>query len=344
MPFIIDLFEQFAFRNKKYKFYFILQTTFIKSTYISNNIEVIKTTNELKGNFSIKYWYNISLPIILRKVKATLLINTDGMNSITSAIPQLLILPEVNFINKKLINQIQKKLIQLFTFSEKQKKFVIENFSIHSDLVYSISISANEIYKPLALEYQQEIKERYTDQKEYFFSRINIYKDNNIINLLKAFSIFKKWQKSNMKLVIVGDLFGDINEWNKIIETYKYKEDVIIINELATEEIAKLTAAAYCAIYINESDDIALPILEAMQCDVPIIGINNDKIKEIGGDAVLYSNSLNIEDIAGQMQNIYKNENLRSKQILLGKNVIKQFNWDKSLNDLSQLFVLKTGF
>jgi glycosyltransferase involved in cell wall biosynthesis len=355
VPFLEELFTQFAAHHKQHQFFFIVPKSTIKSVSLPSNVQVIEMKKELKSTISIHYWYNIKLPLLLKKLKASYLFNADGISSLNVKIAQILVVHNITITEKSLSSKYlsyYKKYTEKFLLkathiiacSTIEKKNFIENYPTVEKKINLLSPAANAHFKILPWQEHQPIKNTYTDGKEYFFCHLNIHPHNNITNILKAFSIFKKWQKSNMKLVIAGNLYWNKNEFDKLINTYKYKEELIVLNELSIVEIGKLTSAAYCAIYPITQSDIAYPIIEAMQAEVPIIGSNMDSVRELGGEAILYANPLDIEDIAGKMQIIYKNENLRSKHIELGKIQVKQYSWEKSISTFSQLIGLPTGF
>ena len=59
------------------------------------------------------------------------------------------------------------------------------------DVVFS---AAKEIFHPLNDEEKTATKNKYTEGKEYFVYAGAIHPRKNLINLLKAFSVFKKRQ------------------------------------------------------------------------------------------------------------------------------------------------------
>ena len=59
---------------------------------------------------------------------------------------------------------------------------------------------------------------------------------------------------------------------------------------------------------------------------------------EIAGDAALYADPFNITDISEKMKSLESNPELRSKLIEAGKEQVKRFDWDKSEEQLWQLF------
>jgi glycosyltransferase involved in cell wall biosynthesis len=156
------------------------------------------------------------------------------------------------------------------------------------------------------------------------------------LNLLKAFSLFKKWQQSNMKLLIVGRTAWDHEEILEKIKTYKYREDVVLLGYVTDEQLARITGAAYALVYPSFFEGFGLPIVEAMQSGVPVITSNNSSMPEIGGDAALYADPSEPDAIAKHMLELYKNESYRSDLIGAGKTQAAKFSWDRAADELWQ--------
>jgi glycosyltransferase involved in cell wall biosynthesis len=67
-----------------------------------------------------------------------------------------------------------------------------------------------------------------------------------------------------------------------------------------------------------------------MQCGVPIISGNKTSLPEVAGDAALYCDPFNIEDIAEKMNEISTSDSLREKLKKNGLERSKLFSWDKA--------------
>ena len=123
--------------------------------------------------------------------------------------------------------------------------------------------------------------------------------------------------------------------FEKSIETYKYRTDVIILQTKNIKEKAIITAAAYAVVLpFNTNKDI-LTAMNAMQSGVPVITTRDSSIKEVAEDAVLFSEN-EIKDIGEKMMLLYKDENLRSVLIEKGKLIVKNFTEEKSANHVWQ--------
>ncbi len=135
--------------------------------------------------------------------------------------------------------------------------------------------------------------------------------------LLKAFSLFKKRQQSNMQLLIIGGLEKSFKNITAKISTYKYRNEVKLLDVLSKKEIIELQAAAYCLLLFSNKP-IDLPHLQAMQAGVPAILLQNNHDENIA-DIALHADVSNAESIAEQMKIIYKDENLRGRIVIAGK-------------------------
>jgi glycosyltransferase involved in cell wall biosynthesis len=96
-------------------------------------------------------------------------------------------------------------------------------------------------------------------------------------------------------------------------------------------------------VYPSLFEGFGVPVLEAMRCEVPVITSANSSMQEITHDAALYCDPSNYNDIADKMMLLYKDENLRKKLIQKGKEVIDQFNWERTAEILWQSILKAVG-
>ena len=127
---------------------------------------------------------------------------------------------------------------------------------------------------------------------------------------------------------------------NHIIEklkTYKYRDEVVLLDYMPEADLAKVTAAAYALIYPSLFEGFGVPIIEAMQCGVPVACSNTSSMPEVAGDAALFFNPNDANDIALQMMVLYKDEKLRSQLIQKGYVQANKFSWNDSAQKLWQI-------
>ena len=139
-----------------------------------------------------------------------------------------------------------------------------------------------------------------------------------------------------MKLVLAGRLAWKNDAFLDLLKTYKYKADVVLTNYVEEKELAKLTASAYSLVYPSLFEGFGVPVLEAMQCNVAVLTSVNSSMQEIAEDAALYFDATNHTDMAEKLMLIYKDESLRSRLIEKGKQVVVNYNWERTANLLWQ--------
>jgi glycosyltransferase involved in cell wall biosynthesis len=195
--------------------------------------------------------------------------------------------------------------------------------------------NAHPIFRPVEWQQKEAIKEQYSSGKEYFLYSGNISSNQNLINLLKAFSFFKKRQKSNMQLVLAGT--GICEEaLSKSLTLYKYKTDVQLLEQTNIEILAGITAAAYAVVNPSFDEGFSTSAVEAMQSGVPLIAADTPALQEICGDGAVYINPADFNDMADKMMLLFKDEDKRNELIAKGLEQGKTFSREKSTTQLWQ--------
>lgn len=264
-----------------------------------------------------QYRNDVKLPSLLKKINAGVFVSAGNCSS-KIKIPQCLIADDGLINQKKFLKRLEKisLLIVLSAKARQQVEKANKTFSGKTEVIYP---AASDLFAPVDMQTKEKIKEQYSRGKEYFFCRV-FRNDDLLIDLLKAFSFFKKRQQSAMKLILAAH-FSFPETFTKALATYKYREDVVPVHNVNEKESALLTASAYAAIIPFPGEEAAITIAEAMQCGVPVIIPENSAATEPAGDAILYADMKNPKDAGEKLMRLYTDEDLRNNMIEKGKNI-----------------------
>ncbi|MBK7884553.1 MAG: glycosyltransferase [Chitinophagaceae bacterium] len=116
-----------------------------------------------------------------------------------------------------------------------------------------------------------------------------------------------------MQLILYSQSNISDERFLKSLATYKYKNDVKLVSNISLNEIALITASAYAVIYPAVANDFYAPVIEVMQSGAPLITSPVITIVEIAGEAALYADPDNVDDVAKHMITVYKDENKKKK-------------------------------
>ena len=153
-------------------------------------------------------------------------------------------------------------------------------------------------------------------------------KRKNIINLIKAFELLKRDGWSG-KLVLVGKPGYGYSEIKKAILGSSYQEDIIEKGYVPEEEKWQILQSATAFIFPSFYEGFGMPLLEAFAAGVPVAASDISSLPEIGGDACVYFNPDNVNDIARKIKEVLENESLRQNLIQKGKSRLQNFSWEK---------------
>lgn len=339
--FLFETLKRITAAHPEHDFLFIFDRPYEERFVFSKNVKAIVAGPPARHPILWKYWYDFKIPAILKKYKADVFLSCDGFCSLRTKLPQCLVVHDLAFFhfpkaNKKSHLFFYKKYTPAFlqtaksvaTVSYFSKNDMIQKYAIPESKIDVVYSGVKTIFQPLTSSEKQEIKEKYTAGKEYFIYTGAIHPRKNLMNLLKAFSIFKKRQQTGMKLVLAGRLAWNYDSFVKSLDNYKYRNDVLLTGYIPDLELAKLVGGAYGLVYPSLLEGFGVPVLEAMQCHVPVITSRNSSMEEIAGNAAMYVDADNFTDIADKMMLLYKDETLRQVLIEHGKKAVLNYSWD----------------
>lgn len=350
--FLYAILKRIIKNNPQHEFIFIFDRAYDKNLIFAENVTAVargpKTTNLL----TTKYWYDITVPATLKKYKADIFVAGNGICSLTTQTPQCLLINDLSFLQypsffkksdlfflKRYTKRFLQKANSIAALSRFAQQCILSLNVIAKKEIDIIYGSAPDVFHPLAEHEKEEVKHRYTNGKNYFIYSGLVHPRKNLVNLLKAFTVFKKRQKSDWKLVIAGDTAPGYRSFAHQLATYKHRADVISLNG-KNEEIAKLIASSYAFVYPSFWEGSALAIMPAMVSHIPVITSLHSAMHEVAGDAALYSNPADYKDIADKMMMLYKDESLRDNLVEKTRLVADHYHWDKAA-DLFWQSILK---
>ncbi len=341
--FLYEHLSRITTSHPEHEFIFIFDRPYDERFIFGENVKAVVTGPAARHPILWKLWYDVKVPRVLRKYKADVFVTCDGFCSLATKVPQCLVIHDLAFLHyPRFIPRGQLLYYRYFTprfieaassvvtVSEFSKADIMKQYGVDPAKLTVIPNAARTSFVQLDYAEREMVKMKYTEGREYFICAGSIHPRKNLMNLLKAFSVFKKRQKSNWKLVLAGRLAWKYQDFLQAMKTYKYREDVLMTGYIGEMELAKLTASAYAMVYPSLLEGFGIPVVEAMQCGVPVITTKGSSMEEIAGEAALYADASNYQDIGEKMMLIYKDEQLRARLVSAGITRSSKFDWENS--------------
>lgn len=323
---------------------FIFDKPFAPAIITEKNITPVMAGPQIKNRLLQYYFYNFKIPRLLNKYNADYFVSTE-VCSLRTLVPQCLIINDLSFLKKNsLFTKADARYLKRYTklFVKRSTKLVVLNPSIRNTLLKIFATPEGKISMlhagidqeiPLTFENATQVRNSYTAGKEYFLFFSTASTIANTITMLKAFSIFKKWQKSDMQLVILISAADDAGI--KDFSNYKYKADVKIVHATSVGMRSDLIAAAYAAIHLPSIELTEREGLHCLAYSVPLITTDTDFYKNIYKDGSLYTMPAE-KEVSEKMMLLYKDENTRNELIKKGNDIVAAQSWQHVAESLQK--------
>lgn len=341
--FTMETLSRITKNHPEHQFLFIFDRPYSPEFIFSDNITPVVVFPPTRHPVLWIIWFEMQIPRILKKYKVDLFFSPDGYLSLQSKVKQLAAIHDINFAHRPkdlpwlkaryynyFFPRFARKARRIVTVSSYSKEDIHKMYHIENDKIDVVYNGINTLYQPVSEKEKETTRKNYSQGKDYFLFIGSLHPRKNIVGLLKAFDAFRQAVESEVKLLIVG---GSMFKTGEIEQTYtrmRYKNEVIFTGRVSSEALHQLLGAAMALTFVPFFEGFGIPVIEAMSAGVPVICSNTTSLPEVGGQAVLYVDPHDVDQIKEGMVKIYRDGQYRQSLIESGFLQKEKFSWDKT--------------
>lgn len=174
---------------------------------------------------------------------------------------------------------------------------------------------------------------------EYLFFIGVFERKKNIPRIINAFEqIADKFK--GLRLVLAGKpTWDDPEPIYQAIKDSPFKDKIITLGYIDTDTKRLLFSNALALVFPSICEGFGIPVLEAMACGCPVITADNTSLPEVGGDAVIYVNAHEVDQIAYEMERLISSKQLRDELKIKGFKQMQKFSYDKAAESVENIYV-----
>ena len=218
------------------------------------------------------------------------------------------------------------------------KQDIIKHLKIDPDKINVIYEAVSQRFKDeMSVNDSTQLLSKYNIKSPYLLYVGQWRQHKNLINLIKAFSLFFK-QHDNYQLVIAGKRDPLAPEIIKTIKELNLEDDVIITGYVQDDDIADLYKLAKAFVFPSLYEGFGIPPLEAMASGVPVLSSNASVMPEILGDAALYFNPHDPQDIMRAMDKLVVSSELQATCISAGLKQVEKYSFHNMAKEILSLY------
>lgn len=295
-----------------------------------------------------KFWTQVGLPLnlYLEKNKPHVFFSPTHYAPRFSPIPTVISIMDMSFeyfpelFNKNDLYQLKnwtrysaKKAAKILTISQASKNDIIKFYGISEDKIVVTPLGIRQELKTENLKFKmKQITEKYKIDKPYILFVGTLQPRKNIERLIEAYSKLKieNLKFKDLDLVVIGKKGWLYEPILAAPEKYNVKDQVRFLDFVTDDDIPAFYKNAECFVLPSLYEGFGLPVLEAMRYDCPVITSNVSSLPEAGGDAAIYCDPENTEDIAEKIEKVLSDSALQEEMVKKGREQVKKFSWEKS--------------
>lgn len=335
--------KRMVLAHPEHEFIFLFDRPFDERFIFADNVKGVSVFPPARHPFLFYLWFEWAIPAALKKHRADVFLSPDGFASLRSKVPTLMVMHDIAYKHypeqigglvrryyEYYVPRFLNRAERIATVSEYSKQDMIRHFDLPPEKIDVVYDGSNEAFQPLSPEEKQTAQAQYSQGKPYFLYLGSVHPRKNLPRLLQAFERFKQNNKSPIQLLCAGRMAWQTGDTQAVYESMQHSDAVHWLDYVPTEELPHLLGGALALTYVSLFEGFGIPILEAMQCDVPVLTSTSSSMPEVAGNAGLLVDPTDVGAIAQGMQRLYQEPALRQEMIEKGRTQRQQFSWDKT--------------
>lgn len=238
---------------------------------------------------------------------------------------------------KRVFASAAKKSAAIFTPSEFIKNQIVSEWGVDRNKIIvtyeGVEDEFLKILKEIKKDDFKKIAEKYGIQKPYLFYAGNAHPHKNIRSLIQAFLLIKE-KHLNLNLVLSGP---DHHFW-KLVQNEFSRKGIVFTGFVSEKELATLYKNAVMYVIPSLEEGFGIPMLEAFASGCPVVSSGAASLPEVGGDAAIYFDPKDRNDILQKIDQLLINHKLRQQLIEKGLVQVNNFSWKKLAEQTLKLY------
>lgn len=300
-------------------------------------------------------WEQVSLPSIVKKLKADLLHCTSNTAPLWCTVPLVLTLHDIIYLEPRqhrspslyqemgwhyrrlVVPRILKKCRKIITVSHFECNRIREALHLPAEQITAVYNGYSNHFHPIEKP-DETIIRKYVPHAGFLFFLGNTDPKKNAARTLKAYSLYL--EKSTVKRPL---LIADLKE--EYIDAILRQEDITQIKRylyypgyIANQDLATLYNASFAFLYPSLRESFGIPMLEAMACGTPVIAANTSAMPEVAGEGNILIDPYQPQEIADALLRLETDSDFYRQKSAYGPERAKQFSWMRTAEEYAKIY------
>jgi len=233
-----------------------------------------------------------------------------------------------------------RRATRVVAISGATKRSIIDLFGTNPDKIAVIHCGRDKsLEEPPEPDAMERVRRDYELPPNYLFYPGSGRPQKNFPNMLRAFSLINTSNGfGGLQLIISGRECRFKIEIDRTIKALGLEDRVRHIGYVPEEDLHCLYQGARALLYVTRHEGFGFPLIEARAGGTPTITSTDASLPEVAGDAALLVAPEDVTGIAGAIERVLEDKDLRRDLIGKGYRNIERFSWQRAAAETIDLY------
>ncbi len=224
---------------------------------------------------------------------------------------------------------------RVIAVSQYTKREIMHYYGIAEDKIDVVYQGCDTVFaQPIDASRLAEVKSRYALPEEYALFVGSIEERKNLLLLVKAL------RKADRKfhIVAVGRSTAYCDKVKALAKEWGLDGYCHFLHGVPFADLPSVYRLARVFVYPSRIEGFGIPLLEALNSGVPVIGCTGSCLEEAGGEGSIYVDPDDADGMANAVERVLADEGLRQRMVAAGREHAKRFSDETLCADLIAVY------
>ncbi len=239
------------------------------------------------------------------------------------------------------VRRTARRAAHIITVSDYSRDDIIRTYKIPPERITVTHEAAPAHFAPVDDPAElKRVRDQYGITRNYVLSLSSIQPRKNLVRLIEAYTQLRRANADERfpQLVLAGKRGWLEHETFRAAGQSAITKDILFTGYVPDRDLTGLYSGALCFVYPSYFEGFGLPLVEAMQCGVPVIAGNRTSVPEVVGDAGFLFDPFSTDELANAIKRLVDNPSLCAALRDKGLARAKTFSWQSTARQTLRVY------
>lgn len=294
----------------------------------------------------------VAMPLILKRQRSSL-VHVNYIAPLFAPCPSVVTVHDLSFefypeffsprdrlVLSTFVPRSVRSAAKVIAVSQWTKKDLLRRYQLPEEKVVVTYEAAGEEFRPVKdAQALAAVRSKYRLGERFILTLGNLHPRKNLGRLIAAYASLRQAGRIRHQLVIAGQVGWQASPIFQQVRYLGLEGEVLFPGYIPQQDLPALYSDCDLFVFPSLYEGFGLPPLEAMACGAPVVSSRAASLPEVLGEAALFFDPYNEEDIARVIERALTPSELAAQLRARGVKHVQSFSWTKTAEKTLRVYV-----